>query len=198
MAAQRQRGRPRRGAEPAFDAALVDRLLVEGELAEDHDCGERRTYPSYREVAARVGVAPSLIARYARQHDCLGRRRRAGQGREEPRGAAARPRPEDDELVPFERRVRFTARAFAFYERMLDEGRLRPEDAPAIERLLKTIEEQDAARRALTSGLPDGVPTLEVLQRLHAERQAAHERADAALRGEVIAPACAGEADARG
>lgn len=195
--AARRRGRPRTGAGPAFDAELVDRLLVQGE---ERDGEGRHSFPSYREIAERVDVAPSLIARYARQHDCLGRRRRAlgphGEDASTPAGIAA---PSGgDELVPFERRVRFTARAFSFYERMLDEGRLRPEDAPAIERLLKTIEEQDAARRALTSGLPDGVPTLEMLQRVHAERQAAHERTNAAVRGEVVASERRGGADADG
>jgi hypothetical protein len=47
----------------------VDQLLVEGEFVDDV-----RVWPSQREVASRYGVAPSLVALFASQHECTRRR----------------------------------------------------------------------------------------------------------------------------
>jgi hypothetical protein len=66
----RRRGRPRRSDGPAFPTEEVDRLLVHGEMSPEG----RLTYPSYRDIGKRFGVAHSLVADYARSHDCLGRR----------------------------------------------------------------------------------------------------------------------------
>lgn len=35
------------------------------------------TETSYRELAERYGVAPSLVAKYSKEHNCLGRRKQA-------------------------------------------------------------------------------------------------------------------------
>lgn len=52
----------------------VDRLLVEGEVLEAADGTETRTWPSQREIAGRYGVAPSLVAAFAKSQRCAERK----------------------------------------------------------------------------------------------------------------------------
>ncbi|MBU8900652.1 AT hook motif domain protein [Corallococcus sp. M34] len=68
-------GRPTKTEGPRFPPEEVDRLLVEGEEVSTTRGRTRRRYPSLRELAERYGVAHSAVARYAQQHDCLGRRK---------------------------------------------------------------------------------------------------------------------------
>ncbi|MCG8420922.1 MAG: hypothetical protein MJE77_23625 [Proteobacteria bacterium] len=63
----------------------VDRLIVHGERIRDAETGnEVFRYPSYRELARRYGVAVSLVGKFARQRNCMQRRKNAqgGQGDE--------------------------------------------------------------------------------------------------------------------
>ena len=74
-------GRPTKAEGPRLPHAEVDKLLVEGEEVPTTRGRVKRRFPSLRELAERFGVAHSAVAKYAQQHDCLGRRKRllAGQ-----------------------------------------------------------------------------------------------------------------------
>jgi hypothetical protein len=71
-------GRPLKIDGPRFPQQEVDRLLVFGELVDPGDgTGPVVVYPSYRELAQRYDVSHSVIAEYARKHNCLRRREQA-------------------------------------------------------------------------------------------------------------------------
>jgi len=65
------------GSVPNSDdrAAVIDRLLVEGELIVDERGNEMRSYPKSIDIAARLGVSPSYVSKYAKLHRCFQRRR---------------------------------------------------------------------------------------------------------------------------
>ena len=73
----RKTGRPAKRDGPKVPYDEIDRLLVHGEVVEAKSGGATTTYPSYRELARRYGCSHSLIAQYARKHDCLRRRKEA-------------------------------------------------------------------------------------------------------------------------
>ncbi len=75
-AAQKKAGRPRKSEGPRLPHMEVDLLLVEGEELVGADGRASRRFPSLRELGQRFGVAHSLIAQFAKQHDCQGRRQR--------------------------------------------------------------------------------------------------------------------------
>ncbi|NOK05947.1 MULTISPECIES: AT hook motif domain protein [Myxococcus] len=88
-------GRPTKAEGPRLPHDEVDRLLVEGEEVPTTRGRVKRRFPSLRELAERFGVAHSAVARYAQQHDCLGRRKRllAGQQPDETPAPAKAPPP---------------------------------------------------------------------------------------------------------
>ncbi|MDP1826636.1 MAG: AT hook motif domain protein [Archangium sp.] len=67
-------GRPRREEGPKLPHLEVDQLLVEGELVDGADGTQTRVWPSQREIAKRFEVAPSLVAAFSKQHQCVERR----------------------------------------------------------------------------------------------------------------------------
>lgn len=74
----KKNGRPRKGDGPKVNYEELDRLLVLGDLVDATDGGEPAvSFPSYREIARRYGIAHSVVADYAKKHDCLRRRERA-------------------------------------------------------------------------------------------------------------------------
>jgi len=74
----KKNGRPAKGDGPKVNYDELDRMLVLGELVNPPDGGEPAVvYPSYRELAKRYGVCHSVVADYAKKHDCLRRRDRA-------------------------------------------------------------------------------------------------------------------------
>jgi DNA-binding transcriptional regulator YhcF (GntR family) len=75
--AQRKWGRPRKSEEPALPRNELDKALVFGDVKTLPDGSTMTSYPSYRELAERFGVATSLIANYSREHNCLRRREEA-------------------------------------------------------------------------------------------------------------------------
>jgi hypothetical protein len=86
-------GRPRRADGPV-DYNAIDKLLVSGEDVMGPDGARRHRFPSFREIGGRFGVSHSLVAKYAREHNCVERRayattvkpaRAAGGGRREGR-----------------------------------------------------------------------------------------------------------------
>lgn len=72
-AARRSAGRPRKSDAPRVNYVELDELLVFGEPCATAPGGV--CYPSYRELAARYGVANSVIADFARQNRCRKRRK---------------------------------------------------------------------------------------------------------------------------
>ncbi|MCP3167378.1 AT hook motif domain protein [Myxococcus qinghaiensis] len=91
----RKLGRPTKAEGPRLPHDEVDRLLVEGEEVPTTRGRVKRRFPSLRELAERFGVAHSAVAKYAQQHDCLGRRKRllAGQQPAEPPAPTEAPPP---------------------------------------------------------------------------------------------------------
>ncbi len=189
-------GRPHRGEEPDLDQAALDRLLVHGEETTTPGGEPARRFPSYRELAERFGISKSLVGRYAQQHGCVARRRAAAEARQvaealpaEPVADAAPPpapaaTPPDlarragdldgalrsaDDGLSVERILRMAERWLDLLEESIDEGRLRP-DLADLERFIRVIKaaKEDADERA---GIPDGMPTLDDLQRLYAENE---------------------------
>jgi hypothetical protein len=72
---RRRPGRPRKGEGPRVNYVELDQILVFGEPHPDAIGGI--SYPSYRELATRYGVAVSVIGDYGRKHKCQKRRKQA-------------------------------------------------------------------------------------------------------------------------
>ncbi|CAM4543785.1 hypothetical protein [Myxococcus xanthus] len=129
-------GRPTKAEGPRLPHDEVDRLLVEGEEVPTTRGRVKRRFPSLRELAERFGVAHSAVAKYAQQHDCLGRRKRLLAGQQPAETPAMDETPAPDEAPPPKRKT----------------GRPRKSEEPALPR-----QELD---RALVFGdvktLPDG------------------------------------------
>ncbi|MBN2527651.1 MAG: hypothetical protein JXR76_14765 [Deltaproteobacteria bacterium] len=72
----RRNGRPHKGETPRVPYEELERILVFGEIVTCED-GESTTvyFPSYRELARRYNVSNSLIAQFAKKHNCMRRRR---------------------------------------------------------------------------------------------------------------------------
>ncbi|NOJ98973.1 AT hook motif domain protein [Corallococcus coralloides] len=75
--AKRKMGRPRKSEEPALPRQELDKALVFGDVKALPDGSTMTSYASYRELAERFGVATSLVANYAKEHNCLRRREEA-------------------------------------------------------------------------------------------------------------------------
>ena len=60
-------GRPTRAEGPAFPRDVVIRILVQGELVPQAAGPPRREFPGPRALAARYGVSPSSISRFAKR-----------------------------------------------------------------------------------------------------------------------------------
>src|SRR5438552_402291 len=72
---RRRAGRPSKSEGPRVNYAELDQILVFGEVREGASGGV--SYPSYRELAVRYGVAVSVIGEYARKNKCQARRKKA-------------------------------------------------------------------------------------------------------------------------
>ncbi len=70
-------GRPLKIDGPRVPYEEIDRLLVHGEEVVTETGAKTVDYPSYRDLARRYGCSHSLIATYARKHNCLKRRKEA-------------------------------------------------------------------------------------------------------------------------
>lgn len=187
----RAAGRPTRLDGPAFDARELDRLLVYGERSEG-----RVRYPTYRELANRFDVSVSTIGRYATQHNCLGRRRAVEEGDGEPPEIEAAPAQveaatqldaaldaAEAEGIGVERILRLAESWLRQLEEAIDEGRLRP-DLADLERLLRVIREAKAEPDE-RAGIPEGMPTLDDLQRLYAENERRAREETPAMQGRL-------------
>ena len=72
---KRSRGRPKKNKTPTVNWDEVDSLLVYGETIELEDGDNETRFPTHREIGERYGVSHSLISQYAKQHNCMLRRR---------------------------------------------------------------------------------------------------------------------------
>lgn len=178
-------GRRLKSEGPSFPREEVDRLLVHGEVRELEDGGgEYVHYPTYRELGERYGVAHSVIAKYATQHNCLNRRK---QTKKRVRDIS------DDKLAELRAEalavkrddiVRAIDRFLVDFETALREGRVRcdnPSDYNTIVRLRAFVLGDSDSRAELIVGL-----TPEELARRHKEYQQAMGDSTPEVRGEVI------------
>lgn len=137
-------GRPRKGEGPRLPYEEIDRVLVFGEVVPCDD-GKNTTvvYPSYRDLGRRYTVSHSLIADYAKKHNCM-RRREVAQARIEEKTdqklvelrATALAMSKDDEL-------RIIDGYLAGFEKALSEGRVRfdnPGDFNTMVRLKEFVQ----------------------------------------------------------
>jgi len=137
-------GRPRKGEGPRLPYEEIDRILVFGEVVACDD-GKNTTvvYPSYRDLGRRYGVSHSLIADYAKKHNCM-RRREVTQARIEEKTdqkliemrAQSLAMSKDDEL-------RIIDTYLAGFEKALSEGRVRfdnPADFNTMVRLKEFVQ----------------------------------------------------------
>jgi hypothetical protein len=176
-------GRPLKIDGPRFPQQEVDRLLVFGELVDPGDgTGPVVVYPSYRELAQRYDVSHSVIAEYARKHNCL-RRREQAQARVEART--------DEKLIE----LRATAIAVSKddtlriidayllgFEKAIADGRVRfenPSDFNTMVRLKQFIEGGADSRQEIHATL-----SLESLQARHKQMLQGGMAATAAERGD--------------
>lgn len=176
-------GRPLKVDGPRFPQQEVDRLLVFGELVDPGDGREPIVvYPSYRELAQRYGVSHSVIAEYARKHNCI-RRREQAQARIEART--------DEKLIE----LRATAIAMSKddvlriidayilgFEKAIADGRVRfedPSDFNTMVRLKQFIEGGADSRQEIHAAL-----SLESLKARHKEMLQNAVATTAAERGE--------------
>jgi len=159
-------GRPRKGEGPRLPYEEIDRVLVFGEVVACDD-GKNTTvvYPSYRDLGRRYGVSHSLIADYAKKHNCM-RRREVTQARIEEKTdqklvelrATARAMSKDDEL-------RIIDSYLAGFEKALSEGRVRfdnPGDFNTMVRLKEFVQGGADSRQEVHAIL-----SLEELQARH-------------------------------
>ena len=176
-------GRPRKGdTHVPYDE--IDSLLVYGEMVEQADGKKALSFPTYREIAKRYGVANSLISRYAKQHDCMRRRTtermrltiKTDHKLQELR-AKTMAYSADDALHLLDAYL-------GGFEKAVAEGRVRfdnPSDLNTILRLKAFLEGGADSRQEIHVGL-----SLEDLQQHHRRALIMQRETTAAERGEVV------------
>ena len=180
----RKTGRPKKGDGPRVPYDELDRVLVFGEVVQTDEGGTSIVYPSYRDLAQRYGVAHSLVAQYARKHDCLRRRKeakarvavKAEQKIVEMR-ATAIALSKDDAL-------RMIDTYLVGFEKALSEGRVRfdnPTDFNTMLRLKEFILGGADSRQEIHAAL-----SLDDIQSRHQRMLRAAQQASAEERGEVL------------
>lgn len=176
-------GRPKKADGPRVPYQQVDRILVFGELVDSGDGKEPTVvFPSYRELAKRFGVCHSVIADYAKKHDCM-RRREQAQSRVEARTdeklielrASAFAMSKDDTL-------RIIDAYIGGFEKAVADGRVRfenPTDFNTMVRLKEFIQGGADSRQEIHAAL-----SLEDLQARHKQMLQGVEATTAAERGD--------------
>lgn len=163
---RRKPGRPHKADAPLIPFEELDRLLVFGEVKELDDGSSTTVYPTHRVLAERYDVAPSVIASYAKSHNCTRRREeavarisaRADEKLIEARASALAVSKDDT--------VRMIDGYLLNYEKALLEGRVRfdnPTDFNTMVRLKEYVLGGPDSRQELHAAL-----SLESLQQRHA------------------------------
>ncbi|WP_426747401.1 AT hook motif domain protein [Myxococcus faecalis] len=183
--AKRKTGRPRKSEEPALPRQELDRALVFGDVKTLPDGSTMTSYASYRELAERFGVATSLVANYAKEHNCLRRR-------EEAKTRIATKA--DQKLIELRANAIAVSKDDALkmidgyllgFEEALAEGRVRvdnPTDFNTMVRLKEFVQGGADSRQELHATF-----SLEGLQARHAQALRAARESTPAERGEVDA-----------
>ncbi len=163
---RRKPGRPRKAEAPLISYEELDRLLVFGEVKQLEDGSSTTVYPTHRVLSERYGVVPSVIASYAKSHNCS-RRRDEAMARISARA--------DDKLIEArasalavskDDTVRMIDGYLLNYEKALLEGRVRfdnPTDFNTMVRLKEYVLGGPDSRQELHAAL-----SLESLQQRHA------------------------------
>ncbi|TQF09629.1 AT hook motif domain protein [Myxococcus llanfairpwllgwyngyllgogerychwyrndrobwllllantysiliogogogochensis] len=182
---KRKTGRPRKSEEPALPRQELDRALVFGDVKSLPDGSTMTSYASYRELAERFGVATSLVANYAKEHNCLRRR-------EEAKTRIATKA--DAKLIELRANAIAVSKDDALkmidgyllgFEEALSEGRVRvdnPTDFNTMVRLKEFVQGGADSRQELHASF-----SLEGLQARHAQALRAARETTPAVRGEVDA-----------
>lgn len=163
---RRKPGRPRKSEAPLIPFEELDRLLVFGEVKQLEDGSSTTVYPTHRVLSERYGVVPSVIASYAKSHNCTRRREeaiarisaRADDKLIEARASALAVSKDDT--------VRMIDGYLLNYEKALIEGRVRfdnPTDFNTMVRLKEYVLGGPDSRQELHAAL-----SLESLQQRHA------------------------------
>lgn len=163
---RRRPGRPHKADAPLIPFEELDRLLVFGEVKQLDDGSSTTVYPTHRVLAERYSVAPSVIASYAKSHNCTRRREeavarisaRADEKLIEARASALAVSKDDT--------VRMIDGYLLNYEKALLEGRVRfdnPTDFNTMVRLKEYVLGGPDSRQELHAAL-----SLESLQQRHA------------------------------
>lgn len=163
---KRKPGRPHKAEAPLVPYEEVDRLLVYGETTVLETGATTTLYPTHRELAERYGVSPSVIATYAKSHNC---------GRRREQAAARVAKRTEDKLVELrseaiavgeDRLVQMIDNFLLSFEKALEEGRVRsdnPTDVNTLARLKVFIMGGADSRHEIHTSL-----SLESLQERHA------------------------------
>ncbi|MFP2962563.1 AT hook motif domain protein [Myxococcus sp. 1LA] len=188
---KRKTGRPRKSEEPALPRQELDRALVFGDVKTLPDGSTMTSYASYRELAERFGVATSLVANYAKEHNCLRRR-------EEAKTRIATKA--DQKLIELRANAIAVSKDDALkmidgyllgFEEALSEGRVRvdnPTDFNTMVRLKEFVQGGADSRQELHASF-----SLEGLQARHAQALRAARETTPAVRGEVDAEVTASD-----
>ncbi|NVJ26332.1 AT hook motif domain protein [Myxococcus sp. AM011] len=188
---KRKTGRPRKSEEPALPRQELDRALVFGDVKTLPDGSTMTSYASYRELAERFGVATSLVANYAKEHNCLRRR-------EEAKTRIATKA--DAKLIELRATAIAVSKDDALkmidgyllgFEEALSEGRVRvdnPTDFNTMVRLKEFVQGGADSRQELHASF-----SLEGLQARHAQALRAARETTPAVRGEVDAEVTASD-----
>lgn len=181
---KRRPGRPRHQDAPLIPFDELDRLLVFGEVQLLGDGKTTTIYPAYRALADKYGVAPSVIAEYARSHNTMKRRKLAAM-RIEARTDEKLVELRSDAMAVGEARLLAMIDDFLLkFEEALKEGRVRTDSAADVNtfvRLKQFIQGGADSRQEVRSIL-----SLEALQERYARARRESEGATPAMAGVII------------
>lgn len=180
-------GRPKKADGPAFLSEELDHLLVHGEHVELEAGKVSVVYPSYRELAVRYGCSQSVIADYAKAHNCAARRKEAN----------ARLHLRADEKIVEERaeaiamtvaaQIRILDDYITQFDKALSEGRVRCDNLADLNTALRL--RQFLLGEADSRSELHVTVSLEALQARHLEARRRVDVLDATETGEVGAVA---------
>ena len=162
-------------------SALIDRLLVEGELVDDGRGHRVRVYPMSQEIADRVGVTPSWISKFAKRNRCF-QRRKEFQARVESKAQDERERQEAKRLAfDTDRALRLCDRILEKYEEAVENdgiGRITAADVNTVLRLRSYLQGGADSRQEIQGSL-----SLEAAQEAHRAMLSTLRNASAAESG---------------
>lgn len=182
-------GRPPKADAPEVPWDEIDQLLVHGDVSETDDGKHSHwRYPSYRELGKKYDVSHTLIARYAKNHNCLKRREVARQQTKELSDSKLVELRADQLTIGRDDAIRTIDRFLVDFEVALAEGRVRcdnPSDFNLMVRLKAFIMGEADSRHEELGGI-----TLADMQAAHARvlKQEEEIRRNPAITGMVSYP----------